>query len=69
MAPFSLAIPRSIMASSAPVSVPATYLAFFDHMDAYAKLAGLVVIVLQGVLVALKIKKEMKGKSTSETDN
>lgn len=47
--------------NSVPMSVPASYIGFYEHLDMAAKVGGLTVIVLQGIYTAICIWKKWKG--------
>ena len=45
---------------AAHITVPAGYLAFFDDFTDPMRIAGFLVLVLQGILITIKIRNETR---------
>lgn len=63
-----LSIPRTTVASALPATLPASYVGFFDHFSDPMKVAGFVVLVLQGVYTCVQIWRALKEKKNGRND-
>jgi len=54
---------RTIIQSATPSAIPLSYLSFFDFFSDPMKIAGLIVLVLQGIYILIQIRKSLRSKN------
>ena len=59
---------QRITGHSLAAAIPVSYISFFDDFSDPMKAGGFVVIVLQGIFLAIKIVKELREKKESDDD-